>query len=93
MIVKHKIHNRFAIQVKEIVEASEEIKDQLDKDRQKRCKDTQTDFVSKSEDIIEIINQLRSLLEDYKLDGHRNQQTIEKLEKELECAKQELLSY
>ena len=99
-IVKQKIHNRFAIQVKEIVETSEEqtlkqqqsyeeFKAQLDIDRQECSKDTQTDFVSKSEDIIEIINQLRSLLEDYKLDGHRNQQTIEKLEERLAYSERE----
>ena len=67
----------------------EELKAQLDIDRQERSKDTQTDFAFRFEDIIKIINHLRSLLEDYKLDGHRNQQTIEKLEKELERAKQE----
>ena len=99
-IVKHKVHNRFANEVKEIVEASEkqmlekkqnyeDFKHQLDTDRQERSKDTQTDFVVRADDDVAAIERFSSLVEEYKADGHRNQQIIEKLEEELECAKQE----
>ena len=92
-VVKHKIHNRFVNEVKEIVKDSEdkllkqyqsyqEFKTQLDIIRQERSKDTQTDFVV-SEDDVTTIERLSSLVEDYKEDGHRNQQIIEKLEEEL----------
>ena len=100
VIVKHKIHNRFANEVKEIIEGSEKqmleqqqsyqkLKARLDIERQELSKDTQTDFVVRPEEDISHINQLSSLLEEYKTDGHRNQQIIEKLEEELECVKQE----
>ena len=93
-IVKHKIHNRFARQVKEIVEASEdqmlkqqqsyqEIKAQLEIDRQECSKDTQTDFDFRFEDDIAFIKQFSNFVEDYNSDGHRNQQIIEKLQEEL----------
>ena len=99
LVVKHKVHNRFANEVKEIVEASEkqmlelqqnyeELKVQLDTDRQERSKDTQTDFVVRAEDDVSVIERLSSLIEEYKADCHRNQQIIEKLKEELEYAEQ-----
>ena len=99
-IVKYKICNRFARQVKEIIEASEEqmlkqqqsyeeLKAQLDIERQECSKDTQTDFVVRSEEDIRTINQLRSVVENCKLDGHRNQKIIEELEEELACIEHE----
>ena len=99
-IVKHKTQNRFARQVKEIVEVSEdqmlkqqqsyqEIKAQLEIDRENCCKSAQTDFVIRAEEDIITIKQLSKFIEDYKLDGHRSQQIIEKLEEELICIEQE----
>ena len=96
-VVKHKIHNRFAREVKEIIEASDSklleqqqiyqnLKPLLNIDIQGRSKDTQTDFVVRSEEDIATINQISSLLEDFKADGLRNKQIIEKLKEELECA-------
>ena len=61
----------------------QEIKAQLEIDREERSKGTQTDFVIRAEEDITTINQLSNLVEYYKLDGHQNQQIIEKLQEEL----------
>ena len=93
-IVKHKIHNRFVRQVKEIVEASEdqilkqqhsyqEIKAQFEIDKQECSKDTQTDFDFRFEEVISFIKQFNNFIGNYNSDEHRNQQIIEKLQEEL----------